>query len=109
MEVSQPAALGHGCRSPASHRGKPSSDYCLHQTTAPCHPNRRAALAAVLNRIGWAAVHPPGLDDEPLLQALPRLTAERDETLAEAAVVRASTLRRITSPLRRLSRYIRRR
>lgn len=69
----------------------------------------RAALAAVLNRIGWAAVHPPGLGDEPLLQAITRLTAERDEALAEAAMIKASMSWRITSPPRWVARLLRHR
>lgn len=69
----------------------------------------RAALAAVLDRIGWATVHPPGLGDEPLMQAVARLTAERDEALAEAAMIRSSISWRITAPLRRFPRLLRRR
>lgn len=60
----------------------------------------RRALAAVLERVGWATVHAPGLGDEPLMHALERLTAERDQALAEIRAIRASPWWRITAPLR---------
>ncbi len=67
---------------------------------APWVEALRRALAAVLERVGWAAVHAPGPGDEPLMHALERLTAERDQALAEIRAIRASTCWRITAPLR---------
>lgn len=43
----------------------------------------RAALAAVLDRLGWSTVHPPGIGDEPLIAALARVAAERDTARSE--------------------------
>lgn len=96
----------------------------------------RAALAAVLARLGWASIHPPGPGDEPLLAATERLAAERDaaraardavpasldaviaerdaalaardHALAAEAAIRASTSWRVTAPLRAVARLLRR-
>ena len=66
----------------------------------------RAALAAVLERIGWASVHPPGIGGESLLAALDRLMAERDAAHAERDAMRRSRSWRLTAPLRAAMRLL---
>jgi hypothetical protein len=57
----------------------------------------RGALDAVLARIGWASVHPPGLGDEPLLAAVERLAAERDTAVARLAAEHDAALARLAA------------
>ncbi|WP_170979309.1 glycosyltransferase family A protein [Roseomonas sp. HF4] len=57
----------------------------------------RDALDAVLARIGWASVHPPGPGDEPTLAALERLAAEHDAALTRLAAEHGSALARLAA------------
>jgi len=55
----------------------------------------REALDAVIVRLGWASVHPPGPGDEPFLAANERLLAERESEVARLGAEHAAALRHI--------------
>jgi hypothetical protein len=57
----------------------------------------RGALDAVLARVGWASVHPPGPGDEPTLAAVERLAAERDAAGARLAAEHDAALARLAT------------
>ncbi|HEV7457573.1 MAG TPA: glycosyltransferase [Roseococcus sp.] len=67
---------------------------------APWVAALRAALSAVLDRVGWASLHPPAIGDEPLMQAIERLIAERDQALADTrlqALANVQAIERLTA------------